>query len=44
MARRYDYFPFGQEIPANVNGRPTALGYQSSPDRFGLKFTGQMRD
>jgi RHS repeat-associated protein len=42
--RRYDYLPFGEEIPAGAFGRTTAMGYQSVGDGFNPKFTGQMRD
>lgn len=44
VKRRYDYFPFGEEIPAGVGGRTLAMGYQAGPDGFGPKFTGQYRD
>jgi RHS repeat-associated protein len=40
--RRYDFLPFGPEIPAGVDGRSS--GYLSSPDHMNPKFTGQMRD
>jgi len=44
---RYDYLPFGEEIPADTV-RTTTLGYeanpQTAPDGFNPKFTGQMRD
>ncbi len=43
-ARRYDFEPFGTEIPAGVGGRTTAMGYTATPDAFSLKFTGQERD
>lgn len=42
--RRYDYLPFGEEIPADGSARTTANGYQSGWDGFTLKFTGQLRD
>ena len=42
--RRYDYQPFGAEIPASYASRTTALGYMTTPDGFGPKFTGQSRD
>jgi RHS repeat-associated protein len=41
---RYDYLPFGEEIPADGSVRTTAMGYQSLADGFNPKFTGQMRD
>jgi RHS repeat-associated protein len=40
--RRYDYLPFGQEIPFGVDG--LGAGYLSSADDYNPKFTGQMRD
>ncbi len=46
--RRYDYQPFGTEIPAGYGGRTTAMGYLSVADdladNFGPKYTGQSRD
>jgi RHS repeat-associated protein len=42
--RRYDYLPFGEELPAGAFGRTVERGYQSAPDGFNPKFTGQMRD
>lgn len=42
--RRYDFLPFGTEIPAGVDGRTTTMGYQSTPDDTNPKFTGQYRD
>ena len=42
--RRYDYLPFGTEIPAGYSGRTTGMGYLSIPDNFGPKYTGQKRD
>jgi RHS repeat-associated protein len=44
VARRYDYLPFGEEIPADGIVRTTGMGYQSSADGFNPKFTGQVRD
>ena len=47
---RYDYEPFGQEIPGGtpaapgVDGRMTTMGYTSTPDAANPKFTGQQRD
>ena len=42
---RYDYLPFGQEIPAGVDGRASGSGgYLGSPDFLNPKFTGQIRD
>jgi RHS repeat-associated protein len=42
VVKRYDYLPFGEEIPAGIGFRTTALGY--APDSFPLKFTGKERD
>jgi RHS repeat-associated protein len=42
--RRYDYTPYGEELWAGIGGRATAMGYQSAPDGFNPKFTGQQRD
>ncbi|QOY86792.1 RHS repeat-associated core domain-containing protein [Paludibaculum fermentans] len=42
--RRYDYTPYGEELWAGTGGRTTAMGYQSGPDGFNPKFTGQQRD
>ena len=42
--RRYDYLPFGGELLAGTGGRTNGMGYQSAPDDFNPKFTGQMRD
>jgi len=44
VTRRYDYLPFGEEIPADGVVRTTGMGYQSSADGFNPKFTGQVRD
>jgi RHS repeat-associated protein len=40
--KRYDYLPFGEEIPSGIGFRTTGLGYGS--DSFPLKFTGKERD
>jgi RHS repeat-associated protein len=42
MVKRYDYLPFGEEIPAGIGFRTSALGYAA--DAFPLKFTGKPRD
>jgi len=42
--RRYDYLPFGQEIPSGVDGRTAGMGYTSTPDVTNPKFTGEYRD
>jgi len=42
--RRYDYQPFGADIPAGSGGRTTAMGYLAAADTLGEKFTGQFRD
>jgi RHS repeat-associated protein len=44
VVRRYDYLPFGEEIPADGTTRTATNGYQSAWDGFTLKFTGQVRD
>jgi RHS repeat-associated protein len=44
VTQRYDYLPFGEEIPADGVVRTTGMGYQSSADGFNPKFTGQVRD
>ena len=46
VARRYDYLPFGQEIPAGLSGRTEAMGYlaESATDWMRVKFTGKERD
>jgi RHS repeat-associated protein len=38
---RHDYAPFGQEIPAGVDGRTSLWG---ASDNLSQKFTGQVRD
>ena len=46
IKQRYDYFPFGEELPAGVNGRAGA-DYRSDVamvDRDRVKFTGKERD
>jgi RHS repeat-associated protein len=40
---RHDYFPFGEEIPADNNWRNAAHGYNST-DSVRQKFTGKERD
>ena len=43
--RRYDYLPFGEEIPVAGSGwRTTSMGYSIGPDGFSIKYTGQYRD
>ena len=42
--RRYDFLPFGQEIPSGVDGRTTGMGYTITPDVTDPKFTGEYRD
>ena len=39
----YDYLPFGQELQAGTDARPTSC-FAASPDSFNLKFTGKERD
>ena len=43
VVARYDYLPFGEEIPAD-SVRTTTLGYKLGSDGFNPKFTGQVRD
>ena len=40
--RRYDYLPFGQQIPSGVDGRTTGMGYTITPDVTDPKFTGEV--
>jgi RHS repeat-associated protein len=43
--KRYDYLPFGEEIPAGIGARTTQMGYLLPvSDRFNPKFTGKERD
>ncbi len=44
VQKRYDYQPFGMEIPAGYGSRTTAMSYLSIPDDVGPKFTSQSRD
>jgi RHS repeat-associated protein len=48
VLKRYDYLPFGEEIPQGVGGRGTDYGIMAtapgSPDVVSEKFTGQLRD
>ena len=44
VVRRYDFLPMGGELWAGTGGRTSAMGYQTGPDGFNPKFTGQMRD
>ena len=50
VTRRYDYLPFGDELPAGTGVRTTAQGYGSAvypmnpPDVVSQKFTGKERD
>lgn len=41
---RYDYLPFGGEIPAGVAGRTTEMGYTSVADSTTQRFSGKERD
>lgn len=43
VVSRHDYLPFGEEIPAGVGGRTTAMGYVANP-AMAQKFTGKERD
>ena len=46
VRRRYDYHPFGEALLAGLNGRSTALGYESAEGAAGprQRFTGKERD
>ncbi len=44
VGSRYDYQPFGLEIPAGYDGRTTGMGFLSTPDATNPKYTGQERD
>ena len=41
---RYDYLPFGEQLPSTTNGRTIGMGYLATADESRLKFTGQQRD
>jgi RHS repeat-associated protein len=43
VSKRYDYRPFGEDIPAGIGGRSTALGYVVA-DPTTIEFTGKQRD
>jgi RHS repeat-associated protein len=40
---RYDYLPFGEELPAGIGGRTTAMKYDA-PDSTKQRFTSKERD
>jgi YD repeat-containing protein len=42
--KRYDYFPFGEEVPASFNSRSAVTGYGASTDDIHQKFTSKERD
>ena len=44
VVARYDYLPFGEEIPADGTVRSAIVGYRVQADGFPLKYTGQVRD
>jgi RHS repeat-associated protein len=44
VGTRYDYLPFGEEVPAGTGNRTTAMGYNLGEDYSNPKFAGQMRD
>jgi RHS repeat-associated protein len=47
VVKCYDYYPFGAEIAAGVDGRPSCYSsgsYPASPDLASEKFTGKERD
>jgi RHS repeat-associated protein len=43
VVSRHDYLPFGEEIPSNLGGRSTSLGYQANAN-LTHRFTGKERD
>ena len=43
VKKRYDYLPFGEEIPASVGGRSSVPGYPAA-DSTRQRFTGKERD
>jgi RHS repeat-associated protein len=43
VVSRHDYFPFGEELPANLGGRSTSLGYLANAN-LTHRFTGKERD
>ena len=46
VVKRMDFLPFGEIIPAGVDGRTTAQGYESTEDPTAptMRFTGKERD
>jgi RHS repeat-associated protein len=46
VAERYDYYPFGDMIPAGVNGRTVGMGYGEGEVGVGVwvRFTGKERE
>ena len=46
VVKRMDYLPFGEIIPATVDGRTTAQSYESTEDPTAptTRFTGKERD
>ena len=43
VTRRFDYLPFGEQLPASTNNRSSA-GYLATADQLRAKFTGQQHD
>ena len=41
---RYDYQPFGGELPASYGGRTAAMGYPTIMDTLDPRYTGKNRD
>jgi RHS repeat-associated protein len=44
VGTRYDFLPFGEEVPAGTGGRTQSMGYNAWEDNSNPKFAGQMRD
>jgi RHS repeat-associated protein len=44
VGTRYDFLPFGEEVPAGTGGRTQSMGYNGWEDNSNPKFAGQMRD
>jgi RHS repeat-associated protein len=44
VGTRYDFLPFGEEVPAGTGGRTLSMGYNGWEDNSNPKFAGQMRD
>src|ERR1700694_4900877 len=44
VSSRHDYMPFGEELPAGIGGRTTAMGFSNAGDTNRKKFTGYEDD